>query len=112
MNAQQEKIIEVLKGTSFEEWTEDVKELETADEVIEYLEERITETEVIYYSNAMEYLSENDASLNDSIGIAVELGYSLKNVNSELLATLLQQQNLNEELSKIRDDIENSFNEE
>ena len=44
--------------------------------------------EIIYYSKAMEYLIENDASLYESIELATEYGYTLDNINSELLASL------------------------
>ena len=38
------------------------------------------EIEIIYYSNAMEYLTRNDTSLMESIEIAVDYGYELKNI--------------------------------
>tara|TARA_R110002020_G_scaffold283961_1_gene499590 strand:+ start:299 stop:679 length:381 start_codon:yes stop_codon:yes gene_type:complete len=44
--------------------------------------------EVIYYSNAIEYLKENDASLSESLEIAEEYGCTLENINSEVLASL------------------------
>ena len=44
--------------------------------------------EIIYYSKAIKYLQENDASLSQSIEIAHEMGYELQNINSELLASL------------------------
>ena len=44
--------------------------------------------EIIYYSKAIVYLKENDASLSESLEIATELGYTTENLNSELLASL------------------------
>ena len=44
--------------------------------------------EIIYYAKAMEYLKEYDCSLAESIEIATEYGYTLENINSELLASL------------------------
>ena len=44
--------------------------------------------EIIYYHKAMKYLSEHDASLYESIDIASSMGYDLKNINSETLASL------------------------
>ena len=44
--------------------------------------------EIIYYSNAINYLKENDASLSESLEIATEYGYTLENLNSEILASL------------------------
>lgn len=73
---------------------------ETVDELTEYLQERISECEVIYYHVAIKFLADNDASLGESIEAACELGYELKNINSELLATLLLQQKLSEELAE------------
>ena len=52
--------------------------------------------EIIYYYNAMEYLSENDGSLQESMGIAEEMGYDLGSINSELLASLLASQKASE----------------
>lgn len=100
---------ELFKDTNFESYQ--YEGFENADDLIESLRTQINEDEVIYYSNAIKYLSENDASLNESIGIAVELGYSLENVNSELLATLLQQKNLNDELENLIPEINDIFNE-
>jgi hypothetical protein len=44
--------------------------------------------EIIYYSKAIKYLAENDASLGESINISLEIGLSLENINSEALASL------------------------
>jgi 5'-3' exonuclease len=103
------RIKEVLKGTGFESYQ--YGGFESADELIEHIRTEISEDEVIYYSNAMDYLSKNDASLKDSIEIALEFGYDLKSINSELLATLLQQRNLEEELNGLISEIEECFNE-
>ena len=46
--------------------------------------------EIIYYYKAIEYLQEFDPSLNESLELAEELGYELNNINSELLASLLE----------------------
>ena len=82
---------------------------DTPEEVIEYIEDRIREEEVIYYSKAIKFLSDEDASLIDSIDLAIDMGYELKNINSELLATILIQDRMNTELYEIKDDIENAF---
>ena len=44
--------------------------------------------DIIYYNKAMDYLLENDFSLSESIELAVDMGYELKNINSETLASL------------------------
>lgn len=61
----------------------------TADEIQEELQDNGFFTEdIIYYSRAIEYLKENDSSLSESLEMAKEYGYSLENINSELLASL------------------------
>ncbi len=99
---------ELFKDTSFECYQ--FEDFDTAEELIDAMREEISQDEVIYYSNAMKYLSENDASLTESLSLAHELGYTADNINSELLATLLQQQNLNEELSELTSEIESIYN--
>ena len=64
--------------------------------------------EVIYYASAMEYLMENDNSLRESLEIANDLGYELKNLNSEILASLLASQNSRDEFADLESEI-NSF---
>ena len=67
--------------------------------------------EVIYYSNAIKYLQENDPSLRESLEIAAELGYEVKNLNSEILASLLKSQNVRDEFLYFRDEINEFFQE-
>ena len=71
----------------------------------ESFEEKIMEAigyeEIIFYSKAMQYLSENDPSLCFSLNIAIDLGFSMNSLNSEILATLLYQDNLKDEFYKI-----------
>lgn len=80
---------------------------ETTEDLRDYIEERIREQEVIYYATAIDYLKENDASLNISIGLACEMGFDLKNINSELLASLLLQEDLMEDLVNFIYEVEN-----
>jgi len=65
--------------------------------------------DIIYYSRAIEYLKGNDASLNESIQIAIEYGYNLENINSEVLASLLASQKIREEFEELREEIEEFF---
>jgi hypothetical protein len=52
-----------------------------------------TSYEFIYYSDAIQYLSENDPSLTDSIELATdEYGDSANNLNSCILASLLRRE--------------------
>lgn len=105
-----DKLKELFKDTSFECYSY-MEGYDNAQELIESLQEQINQDEIIYYSNAMEYLRNNDASLTKSIDIALECGYELKDINSELLATLLQQSNLTEEFNGLLDEIEACFEE-
>lgn len=45
--------------------------------------------EIIYYKDAMEYLSKYDYSLHHSLSIAAEYGYKLEDLSSEILASLI-----------------------
>lgn len=104
-----DKIQDLIDNT---EWLSDISfdmdesDISSADDVVNYLEDRINEIEVIYYDNALKILSKNDPSLQISMGYADDLGYSCGDINSELLATILCQESAREELYDIRDDIE------
>jgi hypothetical protein len=81
----------------------------TFDEFVDALTDNIHEQEIIYYHKAIKYLLENDASLNESIAMASEMGYDIDSVNSELLATLHYQNYLRDEWSSIADEVEQLF---
>jgi hypothetical protein len=83
----------------------------TFEEYEELILEHINQQEIIYYYKAIDYLKENDNSLFESLSIAEAYGYDVENLNSELLATLLFQQNLHIEWSEIRGEIEEYFEE-
>ena len=65
--------------------------------------------EIIYYSNAIAYLKENDPSLNESLEIAAEYGFELKNLNSEVLASLLASRNSRDEFYELQSEIDEFF---
>ena len=67
--------------------------------------------EVIYYSSAIKYLQENDPSLQESLEIASDYGFETKNLNSEILASLLKSQNVRDEFLYFRDEINEFFQE-
>ena len=69
------------------------------------------DVEIIYYSRAIEYLTENDNSLRESLAIAQDMGYEPKNLSSEILASLLASQNSREEFNELESDIEAFFEE-
>ena len=71
------------------------------DELRDELETLINQEEVIYHGAAMEFLTENDASLFESLQIAADFGYEVQNLSSEILATLLLQARMTEDLNSI-----------
>ena len=99
---------------NFDAYYLDWEEINSVDE----LEDACTDSdmyyqmgEVIYYSVAMEYLSENDSSLQESLGIASNMGYTVDNLNSEILASLLKGEEMRDDLiTAIRSDfVEDAF---
>ena len=113
---QEKQIYDLIK--LFEDYAEDIhiddilhyNEIEyinNSDDLLELIEDNNGfNIDIIYYSKAIKYLSENDASLSESIDIAVELGYSLENINSELLASLHASQKAREDFHDITDEID------
>ena len=81
----------------------------TPEEAIEWLQTAISEREIIYYSRALEYLSENDPSLVESLSLASEMCLELSSLNSETLATLHWQNHLSEALADVEDEINELF---
>lgn len=67
--------------------------------------------DIIYYSNAMEYLSKNDPSLSESLNLAAEMGFTPENINSELLASLLATQEARNDFENLENDFNNYFEE-
>ena len=67
--------------------------------------------EIIYYSNAIQYLKENDPSLRDSLEIASEFISNIRSVNSELLASLHASNRVREDFSGLENKINNFFEE-
>jgi len=95
---QNELIKNTLRDLTLEYLQEDATEfLCSPDELEDYDTNEIYQelqdngfftVDIIYYSKAIKYLQENDASLCESIEIASEYGYTLENINSETLASL------------------------
>lgn len=83
----------------------------TFEEFSEAVEDSIRQEEVIYYHTAIEYLSENDPSLNESLSLASDMGFETPSLNSETLATLLKQQHLMEEWYELVSEVEEFFDE-
>ena len=79
------------------------------DEFMESVEQGIFEEEIIYYSEALKYLAENDASLTESTAMFIEVGGTLEDLNSEILATLLYQRKQMEKLWEIEEEVLEAF---
>ena len=91
---------------------EDIDFENAFDSITEKLDENNGfDIEIIYYSRAIAYLQENDPSLNESLEIAAEYGFELKNLNSEVLASLLATQNAREEWYSLETEINDFFQE-
>ncbi len=95
--------LDYLNDLELKEIIEEVQDLE---ELQERLQERIQEEEVIYYHNAIKILAEEDNSLQESIELAKDMGYSIEDVSSELLATIILQERMIEEIPLLIDLIE------
>ena len=88
-------------------YEEDMSFSDFEESVMEY----ILSEEIIYYSDAMDYLMEHDSSLIRSFILAEDSGYTIRDLNSELLATLLYQENLRNEWYELSEEIEEYFEE-
>jgi hypothetical protein len=78
-----------------------LEDCEDIEEVREAVEQMIQEDEIIYYSNAMEFLKEEDPSLKESLELATLYGCEVQDINSELLATLLNQSRMMDEVEDL-----------
>lgn len=83
--------------------SKDLEGLNTMEAIEDYVNEIINEQEIVYNFEAIEYLKVNDASLRYSLELAEDLGYSLKKLNSEILATLLYQNDLRDDFNNLID---------
>ena len=64
--------------------------------------DELTDEAFCYYDHAIEYLRENDPSLQNSVKLAKDLGYNLERIDSCLLANILHQnERQKDELCKI-----------
>ena len=91
----------------------DFEDINSFEELYEELDNnRAFEVDIIYYSNAIQYLMREDPSLRESLKIAEEFGYSLSGLSSEILASLLASQRVREDFSNYRDELEELLTEE
>lgn len=114
---QEKQIDDLIK--LFEDYAEDIdidyflngyeigEDINDSNDLMEIIEDNNGfDIDIIYYSKAIKYLAENDASLSESIEIAVDMGYSLENLNSETLASLHASQKAREDFWDITDEID------
>ncbi len=117
-HAKNQLIYETLQSLSLEYLGEDATEyMGSPEELADYDTHQIFDelqdngffnVEIIYYYKAIEYLKQNDSSLCESLEIANEYGYTLENINSELLASLHAS---NQRINKFWEDVEPKLNE-
>jgi len=82
-------------------------EFETVEDIREILDDnQAFEVEIIYYATAIEYLKENDNSLHVSLGLAADMDYDLRNLSSEVLASLLASENCRNDWSNLENELE------
>jgi prefoldin subunit 5 len=68
----------------------DLDDLENFDTISDRLyDANAFDTEIIYYATAMDFLRQNDCSLQHSLELAQELGFEAGSLNSEILASIL-----------------------
>ena len=96
-------------GEDATEYISNKEELSDVNDIFDDLQNNgFFNIEIIYYYKAIEYLKENDFSLCESLEIANEYGYTLENINSELLASLHAS---NQRINKFWEDVEPKLNE-
>jgi hypothetical protein len=104
---------EVYEDIQVDVWnciSHELDNIENFDDVVDEIENNNGfDIDIIYYHNAMEYLTENDTSLRDSFDHLREYGYTLDNENlsSELLASIHATATAREEIYNYR----NAFDE-
>ena len=85
-----------------------IKEFES-----DYVAEKYIGTiEIIYYENAMKFLTLYDPSLTESLQLVENAGFKLSNINSEILSTSLLQYMLMEKWEEEKESIYRKIKEE
>ena len=106
LNLLENLYIENINIVDFIAYDTRIEDIKNADDLYNELNNHHAfNIDIIYYYEAMEYLAENDNSLSESIDIAVEHGYSLENINSELLASIHASEKARNDFWKCKDDI-------
>ena len=113
---QRERVAEFLKGLNISidilnyVNPEDIDIENAYESILEALQENGGfNVEIIYYSNAIQFLQENDPSLKESLEIAEEYGFEIGSLNSEVLASLLASRQAEEEFYDLQSEIDDFF---
>ena len=113
---QRERVAEFLKGLNISidilDYVnpEDIDIENAYESILEALQENGGfNVEIVYYSNAIKFLQENDPSLKESLEIASEFGFNMDSLNSELLASLLASRQAEEEFYELQSEIDDFF---
>jgi hypothetical protein len=113
MQTKFEKISNVINhlDIDFSHLENEINETNSFNELYDlFYKENLLNVDIIYYYKAINYLSENDASLKESLDIALQYGYNLKSLDCEILASLHATECLNAEFSSLRNEIDNILN--
>lgn len=103
---QAKKISKLLESIDLDIWSDVLEELESYNELTDYLQENgYFDVEIIYYSRAMDYLHEHDTSLTTSLELAHDMGLTVENLNSETLASLLASENMREDYYQLESEL-------
>ncbi len=99
------EITKFLQGIGFGEWSvadyfdpenyeEEIDFKHPYDSIIEYLDKNgaFNTDEIVGYDSAMEFLQENDTAMVYTLRLAGDVGYSIYEIDSEILANLLYSQ--------------------
>ena len=97
------------KANPFELKTLDYYTGQSVDDFIKTIRKVINNQQITYTGVAIEYLYQHDMSLEKSLEIAIKRGFSMKSLDSEVLATLLYQQDLRQQLAAIEIFIKDIF---
>lgn len=91
---------------------EDIDPQKAYDSIFEMIDNKDGfQIDIIYYGTAMEYLMKNDPSLKESFEYANMLGFTLDNLNSETLASILASELEREEFAENENEINDFFSE-
>lgn len=107
-------ILDFLKGLNIDNLyitdyisLDDLDETTTVNDLTNLIDDNNGfDVEIVYHSNAIKYLMENDPSLHESLELASEYGYNTADLSSEILASLLASQECRNDWSNCENEIE------